>query len=426
MPTSQPPTIRPCRLLLAALLSFAAGTLSAATATIPLPALPANARLALCGDSITEQMRYTAYVEAYLLACAGRSDVSVFQFGWGGENADQFRHRIGRGDLDAFMPTAVTIAYGANDGGGHAWQEWMQAMWTGRVTGILSALATRYPATVASTVICSPTWFQAHSEDANAANVAASNDTLSRFRDIDLALAQQHRTGFADVRQRMVEAGSAAQSKLGAGYRFGGRDGVHPGANGHLMIAHELLKALGCTGDIALITVDMTGGANASAGHVVRSAAAGAVTLSSTRYPFCLQFDDSAAADRLATILPFLPFNQELNRFTLVVKNLHTANANVTWGGETHAFTAAELASGVNLAVTFTHTPFDGAFATVMKLIAAQQAKERDMIKAAGDATAPTKGWTAADVTARNALDAAVHAAVIAVEHTITIVPILR
>ncbi|HEX3135594.1 MAG TPA: GDSL-type esterase/lipase family protein, partial [Planctomycetota bacterium] len=121
----------------------------AATATIPLPGLPMNARLALCGDSITEQMRYTAYVEAYLLACAGRTDVSVFQFGWGGENADQFRNRITRGDLDAFKPTAISIAYGANDCGGQAWQNWMEPMWRGRLTSVLATLAERYPATTA-------------------------------------------------------------------------------------------------------------------------------------------------------------------------------------------------------------------------------------------------------------------------------------
>src|SRR6187402_3447807 len=123
-----------CSLHLAVLfLTQSLSSLGAATATIPLPTLPANARLALCGDSITEQMRYTAYVEAYILACAGRTDVSVFQFGWGGENADQFRNRVTRGDLDAFKPTAVTIAYGANDGGGQAWQPWMQTMWSGRI-----------------------------------------------------------------------------------------------------------------------------------------------------------------------------------------------------------------------------------------------------------------------------------------------------
>jgi lysophospholipase L1-like esterase len=430
MPTSQPTMLRHHWRNLAVgacLVLVMLAPLPAATATIPLPApgLPANARLALCGDSITEQRLYTAYVEAYLLACAGRPDVSVFQFGWGGENADQFRNRVGRGDLDAFMPTAVSIAYGANDGGGQPWQEWMQAMWNGRVRGVLAALAARYPASAAHTVICSPTWFQAAGDGGNAAATAASNDTLGRFRDLDLAVARERSTGFADFHQRMRDSGGAALAALGPGFRFGGSDGVHPGANGHLLMAHELLKALDCDGAIAIIACDAAGGgATASAGHTVLGAGGGMLRLSSVRWPFCTAHGGTAAADHLATILPYLPFNQELNRFTLVVRGLGAAGASITWGQETRAFSAQELESGVNLAAAFARTPFDAPFARLMTLIATKQAKERDMIKAAGDPTAPAKAWTPADVAARDALDAAVHAALVAVEHVIVIAPL--
>lgn len=416
------PPATPARIAIVVLAVLAAA-LPAATATIPVPALPADARLALCGDSITEQRLYTSYVEAYLLACAGRQDISVFQFGWGGENADQFGNRIDRGDLDAFMPTAAVIAYGANDGANQVWQPWVQTMWTGRVNGILSRLKRRYPATAACTVISSPTLFQVNSEGTNAAAVAVSNDTLGRFRDLDIGFATEHATGFADVRQRMVETAAAAQAALGPAYRFAGRDGVHPGPNGHLMIAYEVLRALACGGEIATITIDAAGAASASAGHRLVDAGAGTLRLVSTRYPFRFAGGDPPGADAMAGILPFLPFNRDLNRFVLVVRNLGGAGARVAWGDEAHDFTAAELAAGVNLAAAFERTPFDGAFAELLRRIGERQAKEREMIKAAGDATAPAKGWTAADVTARNALDAAVHAALVPVEHRIVITP---
>ena len=45
------------------------------------------------------------------------------------------------------------------------------------------------------------------------------------------------------------------------------------------------------------------------------------------------------------------------------------------------------------------------------------------MIKAAREATAPAHGWTAADVAARDALEAAVHAAIVPITHVITITP---
>lgn len=411
--------------ILPILLLLLAGGMPAAVATTPLNGgLPPGTRLALCGDSITEQMLYTRYVEAYLLACAGRSDVSVFQFGWGGENADQFGSRIQRGDLDAFMPTLVSVLYGANDIGGMAWQDWMQAMWTGRVSGILGRLAARYPG--AGRVICGPTWFDLDGAGGNAVAVAAANDSLGRLRAINLGLAQANGTGFADVRERMRMVDAAAKSGLGPAYRIGGSDGVHPGANGHLIIAYEILRSLGQDGEVARIVLDMAGPASASAGHAVGSWSGGVAQVTSTRYPFCHAYDGSTAADRLATILPYLPFDQDLNRFILVVRHLPTASANVTWGGQMRNFSAADLEAGVNLAASFAATPFDAAFADLMRLIAAKQACERSMIKAAGDPIAPTTGWTAADVARRNALDTTVHAGVVAVTHVIRVEPLAQ
>ncbi len=46
--------------------------------------LPTNARVAVIGDSITEQKLYSKYIETYRLAVEGRQDVRVCQFGWSG------------------------------------------------------------------------------------------------------------------------------------------------------------------------------------------------------------------------------------------------------------------------------------------------------------------------------------------------------
>ncbi|WP_156345709.1 GDSL-type esterase/lipase family protein [Verrucomicrobium spinosum] len=77
--------------------------------------LPPNARVAIIGDSITEQKQYSRYIEAYLLACLGRQDIKVFQFGWSGETAGGFAQRA-INDLAVFNPTVATLCYGMNDG----------------------------------------------------------------------------------------------------------------------------------------------------------------------------------------------------------------------------------------------------------------------------------------------------------------------
>ena len=58
------------------------------------PVLKAGDRVAIVGDSITEQKLYSKYVEAYLLASSGVPDVKVFQYGWSGERADGFANRL--------------------------------------------------------------------------------------------------------------------------------------------------------------------------------------------------------------------------------------------------------------------------------------------------------------------------------------------
>src|SRR5262245_1182531 len=77
--------------------------------------LPPNARLAIIGDSITEQKLYSKYMEVYLVACAGRQDIRVFQFGWSGERAPGFLARM-ENDLAVLKPTVATTCYGMNDG----------------------------------------------------------------------------------------------------------------------------------------------------------------------------------------------------------------------------------------------------------------------------------------------------------------------
>ena len=79
------------------------------------PLIQPGDRVAVVGDSITEQKLYSKYIEAYLLACSGIEDVKTFQYGWGGETAGGFASRM-ENDLAGFKPTVVTLCYGMNDG----------------------------------------------------------------------------------------------------------------------------------------------------------------------------------------------------------------------------------------------------------------------------------------------------------------------
>src|SRR5436305_10067658 len=71
-------------------------------------------RLAICGDSITEQKMYSRIMEDYLTMCVPELNITVRQFGWSGERAPGFLARM-TNDCLRFKPTVATTCYGMND-----------------------------------------------------------------------------------------------------------------------------------------------------------------------------------------------------------------------------------------------------------------------------------------------------------------------
>lgn len=341
----------------------------------PAALLPANARLAIVGDSITEQKVYSKIIETYLLACAGRTDIKCFQFGWGGETAGGFALRE-ENDLGVFGPDVITLCYGMNDGRYVPYADNIGADYEKYMRMVLTKAGTLG---VKSIIAGSPGAVDTKFFVKQGATPAQYNDNLAHLRDIDRSLAAEFHQTFANVHDTMTEAMSKAKAALGEDYDVCGRDGVHPGANGHLLMASAYLEALGCDGNIGAIMVDMKGAASASEGHQV-AGSNGVAEVTSTKWPFCFE-GDAKSPSSMRSILPYCDFNEKLNRFTLRVKNLEAPKAKVTWGSESMEFTKEQLAKGINLAAEFTRTPFDGAFASFINAVRLKQEYETPMIK---------------------------------------------
>ena len=104
--------------------------------------------------------------------------------------------------------------------------------------------------------------------------------------------------------------------------------------------------------------------------------------IESRRYPFCFSAsDEEKSPSSPRSILPFIPFQDELNRLMLVVRNVGAARAKVTWGEATRTFTREELQAGINLAREFPRNPFSAPFAKVDEIVARKQAFETTLIK---------------------------------------------
>ena len=220
-----------------------------------------------------------------------------------------------------------------------------------------------------------------------------------------------------------------AKAKFGPRYHVAGADGVHPAANGHLIIAYAFLKALGCDGNIGTFTVDLAARrVTVSEGHRLLSFADDSVKIQSTRYPFCF-YGEPTDPESTRGILEVLPFNAELNRLELWVTGASTPRLKVTWGNSFKIFRAEELAKGVNLAAEFLDNPFSAPFQAIEYAVSKQQQYEAPRVHIIEESWA--EGWRK-QKTMRGApslekireLEAAARAAVKPVTHTLTITPV--
>jgi lysophospholipase L1-like esterase len=392
----------------------------------PAPAgllLQPGDRLAIIGDSITEQKMYSRIIETYLTVCVPDLKISTRQFGWSGETAEGFLHRM-TNDCLRFQPTMATLCYGMND---HCYGPYTEphGQW---YSNNYSAVASSLKASGARVVLGSPgcvgkvpPWAPDISVPVEVLNL-----NLCRLRDMDIEIAAQEKINFADVFWPMFTAGFTAHQKYGADYAVSGKDGVHPDWAGHVVMAYAFLKAMGLDGDLGTFTVDLRSGkATASSDHTVDSFTNNTLTVTSSRYPFCatgpLDKDNSIRSG-----MTLVPFNAELNRLKLIVKGGTAANYAVTWGDETHDYSAVQLATGVNLAEDFAVNPFSAAFAKVDAAVADKQKYETRQIK---ELFHGPEGKADADATAaltektRQPLANAIATAFVPVTHTIRIQP---
>ena len=401
------------------------------------PVLRPGDRLAICGDSITEQKMYSRLIEDYLTMCEPALKVTVRQYGWGGERAPGFLARL-TNDCLRFKPTIATTCYGMNDHEYRAYEDRIGQTYRESSTAIVKAFKANGARVIQGSPGCVgkvPGW-QKRTND----TVMDLNLNLCQLRNLGLEIAAAQKVGFADVFWPMLTAGLEAQKRYGADYAIAGKDGVHPGWAGHTVMAYAFLKALGVKGDIGLFVVDVKKSKmKASAGHEVLSAQPGEFKIKSSRYPFCAcvasgqaaanfpecEKDDPTKDNSIRSALTLIPFDQELNRLVLKAKHTQAGRSyKVSWGQESKTFSAAQLERGINLAREFPCNPFGEAFAKVDAAVAAKQAYETRQIKQtfrSPEAKTDMEGVAARTEQERAPLAAAIKAAFVPVTHTIKI-----
>jgi len=393
-------------------------------------------RLALCGDSITEQKMYSRLIEDYLTMCVPELVVTVRQFGWSGERAPGFLARM-TNDCLRFKPTVATTCYGMNDHEYRPYEDRIGQTYRSSSTAVIEAFKTHGVRVIQGSPGCVgkiPFWVKSATGTVDDLNL-----NLCTLRNIGIQIARQENVGFADVFWPMLTAGVAAQKQFGTNYAIAGKDGVHPAWAGHAVMAYAFLKALGFSGDLGTFTVDLKKGRiKVTEGHKLLSAKDNMFEIQSSRYPFCACVDntdpadsypscakqDSTSDNSLLSAMRLIPFNEQLNRLILIAKNTKAPKYDITWGSQTKTFTAEQLSRGVNLAAEFPSNPFCAAFGKVDAAIAAKQAYETKQIKEifrSPEAKSDMEAVAAKTEQEREPLAAAIQQAFVPVTHLLKI-----
>jgi lysophospholipase L1-like esterase len=387
-------------------------------------------RMAICGDSITEQKNYSVVIEDYLLMCQPVANMQVSQFGWGGETTWGFAPRMAK-DVLWTKPTVASVNYGMNDGGYGPVQAERIKNYRDKTHDIIQQFKS---AGVRTIIITGPGAVDGDTYHHNKEAAVQYNQTLAAYGDAAKEVAASDGVIYADMHNTMAHAMEQFKSQH-PGRSFVGNDGIHPENVGHMVMAYTILKALGCDGDIGTITVDLAGNkAEATAGHKVLSFAEGKVEIESARYPFCPGNDVKDALGQRAA-LSLIPFNEQLNRFKLVAKGGSAKRYRVTYGKENKVFDADRLASGINLNDEFIDSPFEETFRKVDNLIHAQQDfetlltkqwihNEAEWSREYPSAVDSFKQLAESGKVSDQSLRTAVSAAVVPVKYTITITPV--
>lgn len=379
-------------------------------------------KLAIIGDSITEQKMYSRIIETYLTVCVPELKITARQFGWSGETAEGFLRRM-TNDCLRFQPTVATLCYGMND---HKYRTFdvENAKWyADKYSAVVNSLENSGARVVVGSPGCVgkvPAWTHSNAFTRDELNV-----NLLAFRDIDIQIADDADARFADVFWPMLKAGYEGENLYGTTnnpYDISGKDGVHPAWAGHLVMAYAFLRGLGLDGDLGTLTVNLGAqSATATSGHTVENFTNNELTVVSTKYPFCAE-GETNSDNSIRSGATLVPFFEELSRFRLVVTNAAAANYLVIWGSTTNTYTATQLAAGVNLAADFVANPFSDAFKHVDEAVAAKQAYETKQIKQifhGAEGKADMAKAVERTESERAPLAAAIASAMVPVRHTI-------
>ncbi|QIF00539.1 SGNH/GDSL hydrolase family protein [Roseimicrobium sp. ORNL1] len=244
------------RLLLSLTFIFAFAIATPVTVTAQTAPKPFADGDTVCflGDSITHGGSWHRYIELFYVSREPEKKVNIINCGIGGDRADGALKRLDW-DVLVHQPTVIVIMLGMNDigHGNYDSSNPTPEMLAGReksitdyrknMTALVEAIQKRSKAAI---ILVKPSPYDETAEINGKPARKGANGALAKCSEICGELAQKYNTAVVDFHGPMTKLMTEGQ-KLDPGFALVGRDRVHPGLPGHLVMASLFLRAQGFT-----------------------------------------------------------------------------------------------------------------------------------------------------------------------------------
>jgi lysophospholipase L1-like esterase len=313
-----------------------------------------NDTICLVGDSITHSGTYHSHIFLYH---ATRHPLMRLRFVNCGISGDSASGMLGRLNQDVFSnnPTVVTLSAGMNDVGRdlyslikapddaesrkrNAIDAFKQNI--ERISDALTARGVRQ-------ILITPTIYDEHVESTDE-SLRGANAALGKCRDFVLEFGEARNIPVVDFWHPMNEINRTRQ-QADASFTLVGKDRIHPGPIGHLVMAYLFLDQTNAGQDVWRISMDAKPNVvleqkNAEVTDLVTTPAGLTFSSKEMALPFPLIEDAKE-------VLNLVPFIERLNQQLLRIHNLpagnHTLKIN---GSEVGTYSHSAFEKGVNLA----------------------------------------------------------------------------
>ena len=311
-------------------------------------------RVCFIGDSITHGGAYHSDIVLFYATRFPERRIAMFNCGISGDSAGGAVRRFDW-DIAAHEPTVSTIMLGMNDvsRGLYGKDKPDEALLQRRKSAIdshvanLRQLAEALRGKGSRLIVITPSIYDQTSTMATE-NLFGVNDALGLCGEQARALAMEFGGSVVDFHGALTRLNAEVQ-KADPAATLVGKDRVHPGAMGHLLMAYLFLKAQGVSPHVSRTVIDAGGGKVVEAENVtVKELTGTAEQVSFASLEKALPFPVPAGAEG---VLKLVPFMQDLNQEVLAVRNLapgtYELRIDDTVVGE---YSAGDLAAGINLA----------------------------------------------------------------------------